>query len=91
MTVACGIERALYEQNWIEKLMTKNPKLKKWFKMFVQLRGMQKLEKSVLPNNYLQLWCAGKSVELINNIASCEDIITQIKKEYNEKLTQIRS
>jgi nitronate monooxygenase len=80
-----------YEQNWIEKLMTKNPTLKKWFKMFVQLRGMQKLERSVLPNNYLQLWCAGKSVELINNIASCEEIIAQIKKEYNEKLAQIRA
>jgi nitronate monooxygenase len=80
-----------YEQNWIEKLMTKNPGLKKRFKMLVQLRGMQKLEKSVLPNNYLQLWCAGKSVELINNIASCEKIITQIKKEYNDKLAEIRS
>ncbi len=80
-----------YEQNWIEKLMTKNPSLKKSFKMLVQLRGMKKLEQSVLPNNYLQLWCAGKSVELINNIASCEEIITQIKKEYNQKLAEIRA
>lgn len=80
-----------YEQNWMEKLMTKNPKLKKYFKMFVQVRGMKKLEQSVLPNNYLQLWCAGKSVELINNVASCDEIITQIKKEYNAKLTQIRA
>src|ERR1700757_919517 len=79
-----------YDQNWIEKLMTKNPRLKKWFKMFVQLRGMKKLEKSVLPNNYLQLWCAGKSVELITNIASCEEIISQIKKEYKQKLDEIR-
>ncbi len=78
-----------YEQNWVEKLMTKNPSLKKWFKMFVQLRGMKKLEQSVLPNNYLQLWCAGKSVELITNIATCEEIILQIKKEYKMKVTEI--
>ena len=78
-----------YEQNWIEKLMTKNPSLKKSFKMLVQLRGMKKLEQSVLPNNYLQLWCAGKSVELINEIASCEEIISRIKKEYRQKLDEI--
>ena len=80
-----------YEQNWVEKTMTKNPKLKKWFKMLVQLRGMKKLEQSVLPNNYLQLWCAGKSVELINKVASCEEIINDIKREYNAKLAEIRS
>jgi nitronate monooxygenase len=79
-----------YEQNWIEKLMTKNPKLKKWFKMFVQLRGMKKLEQSVLPNNYLQLWCAGKSVELISDVASCQEIIERIKKEYHEAIEQLR-
>jgi nitronate monooxygenase len=78
-----------YEQNWIEKLMTKNPSIKKWFKMFVQLRGMNKLEKSVLPNNYLQLWCAGKSVELINDIATCGEIIDRIKKEYKDALEGI--
>ena len=65
--------------------------MKKWFKMLVQLRGMKKLEQSVLPNNYLQLWCAGKSVELINKVASCEEIINDIKREYNAKLAEIRS
>lgn len=84
-------KRLGYEQNWFEKLLTKNPKLKKWFKGLIQLRGMNKLEKSILPNNYLQLWCAGKSVELIGDISSCADIIGRIKREYKEALEQVKS
>lgn len=80
-----------YEQNWMEKLMTRNPRLKKWFKMFVQLRGMKKLEQSVLPNNYLQLWCAGKSVELIEGIDTCSGIINRIKNEYNEAIARVKA
>ncbi|MCD6065698.1 MAG: 2-nitropropane dioxygenase [Bacteroidetes bacterium] len=78
-----------YEQNWFEKYMSRNPRAKKWFKMLVQVRGMKKLEQSVLPNNYLQLWCAGKSAELIHEILSCEEIVAQIKKEYTDKLEEI--
>ncbi|MGZ3862046.1 MAG: NAD(P)H-dependent flavin oxidoreductase [Bacteroidia bacterium] len=80
-----------YEQNWLEKTLTKNPNLKKWFKGLIQLRGMHKLEKSILPNNYLQLWCAGKSVELINDISSCSDIIDRIKKEYMQAVEMVKS
>jgi nitronate monooxygenase len=70
--------------------MSNSPQTKKWFKMFVQLNGMKKLEQSVLPNNYQTLWCAGKSVELIDSIIPCADIIAQIKAEYNEKLEELR-
>jgi len=80
-----------YEQNWFEKLMSNNPKLKKWFKMLVQVRGMKKLEQSILPNNYLQLWCAGKSVELIADIISCEEIMARIKAEYTDAVGLVKS
>ena len=71
-----------YEQSWFEKFMSNNKRTRKWFKMLVQLRGMKRLEESVLPNNYKRLWCAGKSVELIVDIQSCEEIISQLKTEY---------
>ena len=80
-----------YDQNWFEKFMGKNPRVKKYFKMFVQVRGMKKLEESILPNNYLQLWCAGKSVELINSINSCGDIISEIKTEYAKTLAELKN
>ena len=77
-----------YTQNWFEKWLSNNSQTKKWFKMLVQLRGMKKLEKSVLPNNYNTLWTAGKSAELIHDIISCEDIVLRIKKEYEKSLKE---
>ena len=79
-----------YTPNCVERFMGKNPRTKKYFKMFVQVRGIKKLEQSVMPNNYKTLWCAGKSVELIESIESCADIITRIKAEYSKKLTELK-
>ena len=79
-----------YTQSWFEKFLSNNPYTKKWFKMLVQYKGMKKLQDSILPNNYKKLWCAGKSVELIFDILSCEEIISQIKKEYKEKLSMLK-
>lgn len=78
-----------YTQSWFEKMMSNNKRTKKWFKMLVQVRGMKKLEESVLPNNYKRLWCAGKSVELIEDILSCEEIITRLKNEYKKSLEEV--
>lgn len=78
-----------YTQSWFERFLSNNSSTKKWFKMFIQIKGMKKLEKSVLPNNYQTLWCAGKSSELITSILSCEQIITEIKNEYYQSLKEI--
>ncbi len=78
-----------YTQSWLEKYLSNNPSTKKWFKMLVQIRGMKRLEKSVLANNYQTLWCAGKSAELITSVLSCEKIISDIKEEYYQRLSEI--
>jgi nitronate monooxygenase len=80
-----------YTQTWFERFMSRNPRSKKWFKMFVQARGMKKLEQSVLPNNYNRLWTAGKSVELVNEILPCEEIISKIKSEYGKAIEKLNS
>lgn len=79
-----------YEQSWFERFMSNNPRTKKWFKMFVQVRGMKKLEESVLPNNYKRLWCAGKSSELITGELSCKEIIAKLKAEYKTALEEVK-
>ena len=71
-----------YKQGWFEKLLSKNRTVRKYFKMIVQLRGMKKLEQSVKPNNYKTLWCAGQSSEMISDIKSVSDIISNFKEEY---------
>ena len=70
-----------YKQNWMERMLSNNSTTKKYFKMWVQLSGMKKLEQSVKPGNYQTLWCAGQSVELINDILPCSEIINRLKKE----------
>lgn len=69
------------KQNWLEKTLSKNSTTKKYFKMLVQLRGMKKMEQSVKPGNYQTLWCAGQSVELINDIIPCKEIVERLKIE----------
>ncbi len=80
-----------YTQSWFERAMSNNKRTKKWFKMLVQIRGMKRLEESVLPNNYKRLWCAGKSVELIEDILSCEEIIARLKDEYKKSIQEVSS
>jgi nitronate monooxygenase len=73
-----------YQQSWFEKMLNENKAVKKYFKMLTQIRGMKKLEESVKPGNYKTLWCAGKSVEMINSISSCEEIVKKLISEFNE-------
>ena len=73
-----------YKQNFFERLLSNNATTKKYFKMLVQLRGLKKLEQAVRPGNYNNLWCAGQTVELINEIKSCDEIIIDLIKELND-------
>ena len=61
----------------------------RWSKR-VPVRGMRKLEDSVKPGNYKTLWCAGKSVEMINNILPCETIVSTLKKEFETASLHLR-
>ena len=78
-----------YKQNWFEKLLSNNSRTKKYFKMWVQISGMKKLEQSVKPGNYQTLWCAGQSVELINDILPCGEIIKRMKQEAMEAFRKV--
>jgi nitronate monooxygenase len=75
-----------YKQNWLEKQLNKNARTRKYFKMLVQLRGMKKLEAAVKPGNYQQLWSAGQSVEMVEDISSIHDIVNRLIQELEETL-----
>lgn len=78
-----------YTQNWFEKLLSKNKRTKKYFKMLVQLRGMKILGKSTLSGSYETLWCAGKSVSLIHDVKPIVQIVDQISTEYKNALDSL--
>ncbi len=74
-------KRIGYKQNAIEKFLSKNKRTKKYFKMLFALKGMNSLQKSVQPGNYNNLWCAGQTVELIDEIKPCYEIVTELKEQ----------
>ena len=79
------------KQNFFERLLSNNKTTKKYFKMLVQLKGMKNLEKSIKPGSYKTLWCAGQSVELIDEIQYCASIIEMLKSELQHSKEQLNN
>lgn len=79
-------KRIGYSANWLEQIISKNPSAKKYYRKLMQKKGMKVLEKSITPGNYNNLWIAGKSVELIHQIKSCKEIISDFKNELDESV-----
>jgi nitronate monooxygenase len=80
-----------YKQNWLEKALSGNTRTRKYFKMLVQVRGMHRLEQGVKPGNYNNLWSAGQSAELINEILSCDEINARIRQEAEAALARLNA
>ncbi|TVR79042.1 MAG: nitronate monooxygenase [Chitinophagaceae bacterium] len=80
-----------YRQGWIEKKLSTNRHTKKYIKMLVQYRGMNWLEKSVKPGSYKNLWSAGQSVELIDEILSVDNIVQKLMLEIHQSLERLNS
>tara|TARA_R110002072_G_scaffold302709_3_gene487523 strand:+ start:16457 stop:17428 length:972 start_codon:yes stop_codon:yes gene_type:complete len=72
------------KQNWFERLLNKNKRLKKWFKAFTFFKGMKSLQKAAFSSTYKTVWCAGPSIEHIKSIRPLREIISELKKEYEE-------
>ncbi|HNQ61858.1 MAG TPA: nitronate monooxygenase [Bacteroidia bacterium] len=79
------------KQNWLEKLLSKNPRTKKYFKMLVQRRGFNWLEGAVKPGTYKSLWCAGQSVEMIHDIKPVKEIVSQMETECAQAYNELNS
>ncbi|MBN8554251.1 MAG: nitronate monooxygenase [Deltaproteobacteria bacterium] len=76
------VQKMGLEQNWFEGMLSKNSKLKKYVKMLIQFRGMKFLEAAAFNSTYKSLWCAGQTVELVNEIKSIQSILEDFAKEY---------
>lgn len=63
---------------WLERLLNKNKKLKKWVKMFRFYIGMKATEKAALKATYKTVWVAGPSIEHTKEILPVKDIVSQL-------------
>lgn len=63
---------------WIENLLNKNKKLKKWVKMIRFSIGMKATEKAATKATYKTVWVAGPSIEHTNEILPTKEIIDRL-------------
>lgn len=69
-------------QNWLERLLNSNKRLKKWAKMITFYKGMKMLEKSAFSASYKTVWCAGPSIEYVHAIRPVREIVDTLISEY---------
>jgi nitronate monooxygenase len=78
------VEKIGTSQNFLERFLNKNKKLKKWFKAITFMRGMKSLQKAAFSTTYKTVWCAGPSIEFVKEILTIKAVIDKLKSEFNE-------
>ncbi len=66
------------EESWLNKLMRKNPRFKKYIRLLIMFKGIKTIKNAATKNTYKEVWCAGPSIEYINEIKSVKDIVRSI-------------
>ncbi|MBL86303.1 MAG: 2-nitropropane dioxygenase [Winogradskyella sp.] len=66
------------KSTWIENLLNKNRKLKKWVKMIRFSIGMKATEKAAKKATYKTVWVAGPSIEHTKEILPVKDIVAKL-------------
>ncbi len=66
------------KQTWIERVLNKNKKLKKWVKMVRFGIGMRATEKAAKEVTYKTVWVAGPSIEHTKAILPVKDIVANL-------------
>jgi nitronate monooxygenase len=78
------VQKVGTSQNWFERLLNKNKRLKKWVKALVFVRGMKSLQKAAFSSTYKTVWCAGPSIEHVTSIKSVKQIVDELKTNYGQ-------
>ena len=72
------VQKVGTQQNWLESVLSKNKKLKKWVKMITFFKGMKSAEKAAFSSTYKTVWCAGPSIEYTKEILPTKEIIKRL-------------
>lgn len=70
--------------NFLERLLNKNKKLKKYVKMLLAFRGMKAVEKAAFGATYKTVWCAGPAIEHVKSIRPMAEIVRTLTREYDQ-------
>ncbi|AWM12497.1 nitronate monooxygenase [Flavobacterium sediminis] len=72
------VQKVGTKQPWIERILNKNKKLKKWVKMFRFYIGMKATEKAAKEVTYKTVWVAGPSIEETRAILPVQQIVQKL-------------
>lgn len=72
------VQKTGTKQNWFEKILSKNKKLKKWVKILTYYKGMKLVKKAAFSSTYKTVWCAGPSIEHTKEILAVRDIVKNL-------------
>ena len=78
------VQKVGTQQNWFEKLLSGNKKLKKYVKMLTFYKGMKAVEKAAFNSTYETVWCAGPSIEYTKAIEPVQTIVTRLVEQYHD-------
>jgi nitronate monooxygenase len=73
--------------NFLERLLNKNKRLKKYIKMIIAYRGMKQVEKAAMSATYKTVWCAGPAIEHVHSIRPMAEIVNTLTSEYAEAIS----
>jgi len=72
------VQKTGTKQSWLESLLNKNKKLKKWVKMIRFSIGMRATEKAATQVTYKTVWVAGPSIGHTKEILSVKEIVEKL-------------
>ncbi|MCB9359785.1 MAG: nitronate monooxygenase [Flavobacteriales bacterium] len=75
------VEKIGTDQNFLERILNKNKRLKKWFKAFTFYKGMKNLQNAAFGATYKTVWCAGPTIEYVKEIKSVAEIVKSLVNE----------
>lgn len=75
------VQKVGLEQNWFERALAKNKKMKKYIKMLTFYKGMRMLEKAAFSATYQTMWCAGQSIEFVHGIKPVKEVVSDLVRE----------
>jgi len=76
------VEKIGLKQNFLEHFLNSNRKIKKYAKMLTYYKGIKLLEKAAFGASYQTVWCAGPSIEFVDEISTIKGVTERLKSEY---------
>lgn len=70
------------KRTWLETILAKNKRLKKWAKAITFMKGMKSLEKAAFSTTYQTVWCAGPSIEHVHAVRPVSSIVKELVDEH---------